>query len=325
MKHTTSKRQALVDMLEKQDCAPRDLVRLLNVSPQLVHRYLKELTESGHVEKLGRAPRVRYRMVRRPDPTIRSPLIEKHFIYRDTIGDMYTGAEAFLRWSDGSLKKHSLQEKVSLYEEAVSAVQGNIFSSTEKIRSFSEKTGEKMFLQEAVFAFPYALPDFGKTKESIFLGIAKDNTPQAERYGRQLLSDFLPVLRAYIRDKDIEAVVIVPHSASRDFQIMHSFSRSFGGAFSLPVIPIEKQGGEVPQQQKYLSTDAERLKYADLTFHIPLYEEKFTRVLIIDDMIGSGATVNQIAKKLLHQGIAQEVYGIGIIGTEKGFIVEKRM
>ncbi len=47
----------------------------------------------------------------------------------------------------------------------------------------------------------------------------------------------------------------------------------------------------------------------------------FKNVLLIDDAVGSGATFQEVAKKLKKRGIATQVYGLAITGSAKGFDV----
>jgi predicted amidophosphoribosyltransferase len=48
---------------------------------------------------------------------------------------------------------------------------------------------------------------------------------------------------------------------------------------------------------------------------------KYNKVLLIDDAVGSGATLNEIAKKIKDLKIAKEVIGLAITGSFKGFDV----
>ena len=288
------------------------------------------LRESGFVERIGRAPRVSYRLVNEPDITITSPIIEKHFILKDVDGDLYYGVDAFLRWSQDNLKKYSLEEKVRLYEQYVQEIKDLqkkdvVFSLEGKLDDFHKQTGEEVYLQDVVCAVPYAFPDFGKTKESILLSIAKEGSSQSREFADQLVERFIPVLFAYIEKSGFDAVAFVPPSASRRVQLMQILRKRFSTASDLPIVEVEKQHGRVIQQQKHLSDIAKRLKNAERTFYIPYMENACNKVLLIDDFVGSGATMNQIAKKLIRQGVAKKVWGIGIVGVRKGFKVVKKI
>ena len=323
-------KQKIVDLLQEREYSPRDLQETLGVSASLVQRHLKDLRAGGFVERMGRAPRVSYRLVKKPSVVIKSPLIEKHFIFKDYAGNIYYGLDGFLKWSEDNLKKYSLEEKITLYERYVRELQdvrkeSPVFSLAGKLDEFHKKTGETVYLRDVVCAVPYAFPDFGKTKESILLSIAKEGGSQSRGFCDQLISAFLPILSEYVRQEAFDAVAFVPPSASRRVQLMHLLRKRFSAVSDLPIIDVRKQHGRVVQQQKHISNIMNRLKNADSTLYIRPASKGYTKVLLIDDFVGSGATLNQIAKKLIRQGAAEVVYGIGIVGVRKGFVVEKKV
>jgi predicted amidophosphoribosyltransferase len=45
------------------------------------------------------------------------------------------------------------------------------------------------------------------------------------------------------------------------------------------------------------------------------------KVLLIDDAVGSGATLNQIAEKIKIKSISKSVYGLAVVGSFKGLDV----
>ncbi len=67
--------------------------------------------------------------------------------------------------------------------------------------------------------------------------------------------------------------------------------------------------------QKSLKTGAQRIQNAENTIHIWLDEKSYKRVLLIDDFVGSGATLNTTAKKLKVRGIANSIIGLAIVGN----------
>ena len=323
-------REAIIDLLKKQDCSPQDIQHILGVSLSLVHRHLKTLYEGGFIERLGRAPRVSYRLLYEPNIPIINPTIEKHFMFKDVDGELYYGVKGFLKWSQDSLKKYSLAEKVRLYEQYVQEFKelqkkDVVFPLEGKLDDFHKQTGEEVYLQDVVCAVPYSFPDFGKTKESILLGVAKEGGSQSREFADQLAERFVPVLLAYIKKGGFDAVAFVPPSASRRVQLMQILRKQFFTASDVPVVEIKKQHGRAIQQQKHLKNITQRLGNAERTFRIPPTEKTYNNVLLIDDFVGSGATMNQIAKKLIQQGVAKKVWGIGIVGVRKGFKVVKKV
>ena len=190
----------------------------------------------------------------------------------------------------------------------------------------SEKTGEDVFIQGLVCTAPYALPDFGKTKEAILLGIAKDGGRNSKMYMKQLIDGFVPPLLTYLRYLKPRAVAFIPPTAERKVQLMDEIKKQFCEISELPIINIRKKYyGDVPRQQKHLSNIRDRVQNADKTFFPDKTDREYNSVLLIDDMIGSGASLNQVAKKLINQNSAKRVYGIGIVGDQKGFTTVKKV
>ncbi|MDD9867716.1 MAG: hypothetical protein OXU73_00010 [Candidatus Campbellbacteria bacterium] len=315
---------------EKGQATPKIIKSELGLSLVTIHKYLKELQTDGSIEKIGQTPKIYYQFVKDvpEDYKIKSKIIEDNFIKKDPIGNLYTGTEAFALWSKSNLKKYTLKEKIKLYEQRIKELKSlkkdGVYVLDEKLQDFQKQTGEKIYLQEVVCAMPYTLPDFGKTKEAIFLGIAKDGREKDKKFIDQLIDLFTPPLLTYIRQRKIDAVAFIPPSATRKLQIMNIATKSFKEISDLPVIKIQKIHGQISQQQKFLSDIKERVTNANLSFLIPDYKERHTNVLLIDDLVGSGATINQIAKKLVETGIAKKVFGIGMIGIKKGFNVVKK-
>jgi predicted amidophosphoribosyltransferase len=47
----------------------------------------------------------------------------------------------------------------------------------------------------------------------------------------------------------------------------------------------------------------------------------YNRILLIDDAVGSGATINETACKIKMRKMADEVIGFAVVGSFKGFDV----
>jgi predicted amidophosphoribosyltransferase len=88
----------------------------------------------------------------------------------------------------------------------------------------------------------------------------------------------------------------------------------------LPRVAVEKARTEIVVPQKTLNKLADRVENAARTM-VVTEKGKFEKVLLVDDAVGSGATMNEIAKQLKQKQIAQEVIGLAITGSFKGFDV----
>jgi predicted amidophosphoribosyltransferase len=81
-----------------------------------------------------------------------------------------------------------------------------------------------------------------------------------------------------------------------------------------------KVTGEIAIPQKALSKIEERVNNARASILLT-EKRKFKKVLLIDDAIGSGATINETALKLKDQAVASHIIGLAITGSFKGFDV----
>ena len=88
----------------------------------------------------------------------------------------------------------------------------------------------------------------------------------------------------------------------------------------MPKIRIQKISGIIPIPQKSLGKIEERISNAENTFAIS-ETIRYQKVLLLDDAVGSGSTLNQIAGKIKQKGVAKSVVGLAIVGSFKGFDV----
>lgn len=89
---------------------------------------------------------------------------------------------------------------------------------------------------------------------------------------------------------------------------------------ALPVIEIKKLSGLIPVPQKSLAKLDERIRNAENTFAVT-DQRKFKTIILIDDAVGSGATLNQITGKIKNKKVAKKIIGLAIVGSFKGFDV----
>jgi adenine/guanine phosphoribosyltransferase-like PRPP-binding protein len=108
---------------------------------------------------------------------------------------------------------------------------------------------------------------------------------------------------------------MTPWSIERKNQLL-TYLRDALVVSGLPFIQVVKyyeNGISIPQ--KSLKTREERIQNARNTIYVHDRNiSKYKKVLLIDDFVGSGATMNETAKKLKDDGI-QEVIGFALVGN----------
>ena len=122
----------------------------------------------------------------------------------------------------------------------------------------------------------------------------------------------------FIVNEGFDAVGYVPPTIRREVQIMKTLEENFN--VPLPVVNILKISGIILVPQKSLNKLEDRIENAENTFAIAEVR-KFNKVLLIDDAVGSGSTLNQIAEKIKRKEVAKEVYGLAVVGSFKEFDV----
>jgi predicted amidophosphoribosyltransferase len=88
---------------------------------------------------------------------------------------------------------------------------------------------------------------------------------------------------------------------------------------SLPIIKITKIKTPIIVPQKTLSKLEERVKNA---YNSIVVEEQnvYNNILLIDDAVGSGATINETAKQINQKSLCRNnLIGLGVTGSYSGF------
>jgi len=162
----------------------------------------------------------------------------------------------------------------------------------------------------------YAIERFGKTRLGTLLHFAKQGQ------NRKLMNEIIQITREkilhLIRTKKIDAIGYIPPTIKRHLQFMQVLQKGYN--FSLPHLNILKVTGEIPVPQKALNKIEDRISNARSSIVVRETRE-FKNILLIDDAVGSGATINETAAKLKAKKTAQQIIAIAITGSFKGFDV----
>lgn len=87
-------------------------------------------------------------------------------------------------------------------------------------------------------------------------------------------------------------------------------------SYTIPIVKLQKLfPNNIVVPQKSLKWDVSRNKNAINTIFAQSWQKKYDKILLIDDFISSGATLNISAKKLKDAWIAQHVIGLAIVGN----------
>ena len=324
-----SQKEKVLMLLRNHDALrPMEMAHLLKVSTTTVHTTLRELLTEGYLIRSGSRPQVLYRLA-----TDISESIQKSFLYKTNLGGVLFGMEGFKEWVKEKFDKYSFAEKVTAYEKAY----------TEYCK---ERKGG--FLLEAKIMAVATLPSFDslrcldlynlkieneqkRTKEAVLLEVGKgDGSPKKlETLLGDYISSSISDINEFIKKNKIDAVAFVPPTKKRKVQVMRLLEKEFErwNVYKIKCIAIKRhfENSSLPrQEQKNISSVKGRIENAKATYHVVNLGTTYKKVLLVDDLVGSGATMNEVVRKLKESGTTKEVHCLGLVGINtKKLVVER--
>lgn len=309
---------------EHGQTAPNELIGYLGITGRAVGKQLGILLERGQLQKSGVPPRVYYSISSIPSQTdlpdattnidkSTKKLIEKEFLYITPRGAFLEGLDGFLQWcrernqasSKTAEQYRQIVQKYSKYKKS------GFIDGMHKIKtSFDDVALDKIFYMDF-----YSIEIFGKTRLGQLLLFAKQS--QNRKLINELVEIIRPSVMQLIQKYAIDGVGFIPPTVKRELQFM----RQLKNRLNLPVRMLDayKIKTEVAVPQKTLTKIEDRIINARETIAIDSQAE-YNNILLIDDAAGSGATLNETAKKIRHKGICKgKIIGLAITGSLKGF------
>lgn len=321
----TTEEKILALFEQSNEWTPKEITFRVEASKQMVHRVLNKLLDEKKLEKLGRPPKVIYRRVqvlkeKYEDISIseeEKSFLEKEFLLITETGEYLEGVPGFLLWC----RKRNLpfqktvKEFIKTKSKYLSYYDNNGFiEGTEKLKN--TKGYPTIYLDRLFYLDFYPIERFGKTKLGTLLHYAKQG--QNKFLMRKMMDIIQKKIHLFLATSKAEAIGFVPPTIRREVQLMDFIKSSL--TLEIVELDIKKISGIIPVPQKSLNRLEDRINNADRTFAI-FGNSRFETVLLLDDAVGSGATLNQISKKIKDKGIAKRVIGLAVVGSFKGFDV----
>ena len=299
----------------------------LLVSKQAIHYAINQLLAENKIEKLGRTPKTIYRLIKpnlsQPTqelPTITSEeraALQKSVLVITESGNMLDGLEGFVHWCNQ--RKLPILKTINEYIETKKKYDA-YFEESQLIDGIGKLKNTKAYntiwLDKLYYLDFYAIERFGKTRLGTLLHYAKQG--QNKMLMKLMVDEIRTTLLAFIEHAEADAVAFVPPTIRREVQIMKFLQTHL--QIPLPIIKINKINGIIPVPQKSLNKLEERIRNAENTFSIT-GTHQYKHLILIDDAVGSGSTLNEIAGKIKNKKLAIKITGLAIVGSFKGFDV----
>ena len=310
-----------------------DIRREFHLNRSIIHRHLLKLLLENKVSKSGKPPLVFYM----PNENVATKnkiidvniyeFLQKNYLYISPSGQMLYGREGFLNWVINTNQQKHLEKLITEYTKLKKATSKHfnkigLIEAKTKIKN----TFPKNYLNNVYFADFYSiddaeshsLPKFGKT--TLGQKVLHSKQAQLEDIINEIANEIKNKVLRLISKEKIEAVAFIPPTIPRKIQFLKEIERNLN--LKLPTIKLVKSySGQVPIAQKTLSKLEERIKNAQQSIFIKDINVNYERILIIDDAIGSGATLNEVTLKIKQINPKAKVFGFAIVGSFKGFDV----
>ena len=317
----------IVAALKKSgDLSVKELVDSLDVSRQAIHVAINQLLEANVVVKFGKTPKTIYRLQKEivsvEDDHFKinsetEKFLSEHFLVITELGKILEGAEAFSLWC----KQRNLPFVKTADEYVKTKNKYDRYFNDKGLIDGKEKLSNtkgfhKINLDDIYYLDFYAIERFDKTRMGTLLHYAKQG--QNKFLMKKMVSEIKPKTAALANSGLFDAVGYVPPTIRLEVQIMKYLETHL--KINLPKIKIQKISGIIPVPQKSLSKIEERINNVEHTFSVN-ETIKYNHLLLVDDAVGSGSTMNQIAGKIKQKGVAKKVTGLAVVGSFKGFDV----
>jgi len=309
-------------LFKNQQASGRELADYLGITDRAVRKQLASLLLEKQITKKGRPPKVFYQLIPAIIPLTSHNLNPKQIEIIDTNyliitpgGERIEGVKGFAYWC--AKTNQPLSKTAKDYVSALAKYQRyrrhGLISGMSKLKH----TFGRVYLDELYYLDFYSLERFGKTRLGQLLLYAKQS--QDKKLISELIGGIKKQIKAVIIKHRITSVGFIPPTVKRQVQLMKELEKKLH--LNLRTISLTKIKTTVIVPQKTLSKLADRIENARQTI---IVEEKnqHNNLLLIDDAVGSGATLNETAAQIRAKKLVKgKIIGLAITGSFKGFEV----
>jgi len=318
-----SRKLVLKLITEKEALSVNELSRLTGFSAQYIHRILKDLVLDNQLIKIGTSPKTVYKLKQKFKtskeniPKDFAGVINANFLAVTPTGERLDGSKAFAYWcterklpiAKTALEYVKTLEKYKQYKKENNLINGLLkLENTKGIGTIN--------LDNLYYADFYEIERFGKTKLGQLMHYGK--LAQNKALIKEVADLTKPNLLRLIKNENIEAVGYIPPTINRLTQFMKEIAYYYN--FAIPHILIDKIKGAIPIPQKTFSKLSQRVDNARNSMRF-IQKIKYKKILLIDDAVGSGATLNEAAGKVKFTNPNIHIIGFAVTGSYKGFEV----
>jgi len=306
---------------QKRQTTINELVGYLAINRSAVYKHINKMLRQNIIAKVGKPPKVFYLLKssveERRDVVInkkKKEIIENNYLIITPSGEKKDGFSGFNYWCN----KNNLEVNKTADEYIKTLLKYDKFKKGDLINGLQKlnNTFNKVYLDKVFYLDFYSIERFGKTKLGQLLLYGKQSGNRT--IIKQIVAEIKPKITSLIKRFKIDAVGFIPWTVKREVQFIRELEKQLN--LNIKSVKIEKIKTEIIVPQKTLSKLEDRIENARKTL-VFTDGGKYNNLLLIDDAVGSGATLNQVAKQVKDKKAAKKVIGLSITGSFKGFDV----
>ncbi|PIE85353.1 hypothetical protein CSA08_02135 [Candidatus Gracilibacteria bacterium] len=297
----------------------------LGISRVIVHKVLKQLLVENKVKKVGKASHTRYKSLifdgeKKIKEVSNTEIIDfktkkffdENFYKFDSDGKVLKGFSGFEYWVKD--RNFDLNKSIVKFRSIFNYIEGledkyGLLDSTE---IFNNKF-EKNYMNKVFYAGEYSFMEFGRSKLAEITFYAKQS--QDKKLINESIDEIFYKLECIIKTQNIDCIAITPWSIDRKNQLLGVLKNRLS-IFNLDFLNIIKYYPDnIPIPQKSIKSKSGRIKNAKNTIFVHDENTKnYSNILLIDDFVGSGATLNITAQKIKQAG-GKNIIGFSFVGS----------
>ncbi|NOZ43582.1 MAG: phosphoribosyltransferase [bacterium] len=319
MPKTSTQREIRDFIIQNGPVTRKQILDAFPIYHTMVHRHLKHLIEKKEIIKIGKTPKVFYKQAESIEQTSDSTILEnqaieylnQHYYNYDSDGQVLSGYEGFQkRCKQRSLDIAEQYEQFNIFSQNIQKLK-NKQGLINGFKYLSPKLGE-IYVDKLFFIDAYQVGQFGRSKLGSMTFYAKQS--QNKKLIQEVVKQIKYPILSYIQQNQIDGIAFAPPSIKRGVQLLTEIKKEL----SLPLTEIKLQKifpTEIIIPQKSLRSMEQRKKNAQNTIFVTAGQEKVKNLLLIDDFIGSGATINFCAQKIKNAKLSEEIHAICLLGN----------
>lgn len=302
----------------------KDIADHLGITRQALFKQFAKLFSEDKIFKVGKPPKVFYFIKEKETgeidtendiDNISKKVIEENFLIITPAGERKEGMEGFVYWCQKTNQPigKTGKEYAKTLEKYNAFKKAGFINGMEKLKA----TFPEVYLDNIFYLDFYSIERFGKTKLGQMLLYAKQS--QNKNLMKELILELKPRIEQLVKKYKIDGVGFIPPTVKRETQFMRELEKHLH--LNMRAVSIVKIKTEVAVPQKTLNKLADRVENAQKTI-IVNDKNEYKNILLLDDAVGSGATLNETAAQIRIKGIAKgKIIGLAITGSFKGFDV----